>query len=215
MARKPARRIPDPVKRLLVAKVHLEPRAWNSVAAVDRAQFDNPWALTTFLGRYLARLPTSCVDFLAAHPRGHLVISSESSRYAEGPQQVGRRVLSDVAFIGARELAEGGLAIWRPIGQLLDHLLGCDGEPGGPWLSDGGGISPRWQDVGRRLQALFPLGYGIDELARSHPHFYLAQSLGWYFVDRRRLEVADPLVTRLLRTTLLDERFWRRANPAT
>ncbi|MGQ9593644.1 MAG: hypothetical protein ACUVXH_03850 [Anaerolineae bacterium] len=213
MARNAPPRRARSVGRLLVAKVHLEPGAWNEVASGDRAQLDNPWAMATFLGQHLARLPEPCLEFLAGHPRGHLVISPGGSHYAEGAQPVGRRVLYDVAFIGVRELAEAGHGLWRPVGQLLDHLLGCHGEPGGPWLTDGGGISPLWEEVGHRLQALFPLGYGVDELTRSHPHFYLAQSLGWYFLDRRRLEAADPLVVRLLRTTLLDPAFWRRASP--
>ncbi|MGC8838187.1 MAG: hypothetical protein ACP5UM_07205 [Anaerolineae bacterium] len=213
MARNATPRKDEPIKRLLVAKVHLGPGAWNEMASGDRARFDNPWAVATFLGRHLTRLPAPCLEFLAGHPRGHLVISPESSRYAEGVHPVGRRTLCDVAFIGVRELAEARHGLWRPVGQLLDHLLGCHGEPGGPWLTDGGGISPLWEDVGRRLQALFPLGYGVDELARSHPHFYLAQSLGWYLLDRQRLEVADPLLTRLLRTTLLDPAFWKRASP--
>lgn len=201
----------DDVRRLLVAKVHLAPQVWNEVPSGIHPLFDNPWSLATHLGRHLAKLPRPCLRFLADHPRGHLVIAPGSSRYAEGAQPVGRQELSDVAHVGLQELVEGRHGVWRPVGQLLDHLLGCHGEPGGPWLSDGHGISPPWEEVGHRLHALFPLNYGVDELARSHLHLYLAQSLGWYILDRRRLEVADPLITRLLRTTLLDERFWERA----
>jgi len=213
MAKRTSPEVSDDVKQLLVAKVHLAPRAWNNLPATDRDLFDNPWAMATALGHHLGRLPRPGLRFLAEHPRGHLVIAPGSSRYVEGVQPVGRQEFFDVAFVGVREVAEGGHGVWRPVGQLLDHLLGCHGEPGGPWLSDGHGINPLWEEVGHRLQALFPLGYGADELTRSHPHLYLAQSLGWYFLDRRRLEVADPLITRLLRTTLLDEPFWKHAFP--
>lgn len=208
---KASSKLSDDVKHLLAAKVHLAPKAYDAVPREAQEQFDNPWALATALGQHLQHLPHRCLRFLAEEPQGHLVITPGGSGYAPGPQTISRRELLNVASIGVPALLEGRHALWRPVGQLLDHLLGCHGEPDGPWLSDGHGITPQWQEVGQRIQELYPLSYGLDEETRSHPHAYLAGSLAWYLLDRQRLEVADPPVTRLLRTTLLDEHFWGRA----
>jgi hypothetical protein len=77
------------------------------------------------------------------------------------------------------------------------------------WLTGGGGVSPGWQQAANRLAGLYPLGYGVDEVARSNIRDYLAQSSAVYCRDRQRLNVADPQICRWLRATLFDERFWQ------
>ena len=95
------------------------------------------------------------------------------------------------------------------IGHLIDHYLGCAGEPDSQWLTEGGGVLVHWREAGARLQRLFALGYGIDQVARSSIREYFAQSLALYCLDRQRLNVADPQICKWFRSTLWNEAFWR------
>jgi hypothetical protein len=99
------------------------------------------------------------------------------------------------------------------VGHLLDHLLGCRGDPLGGWLSDGHGLNHSWRERGRQVAPLFELGYAIDEVAATSSRQYFARSVAWYIQDRRRLNVTDPLIERLLRQTLFSESFCRRTLP--
>jgi hypothetical protein len=56
------------------------------------------------------------------------------------------------------------------------------------------------------------LGYGVDEVAQSHPRDYFAQSLALYCRDRGRLNVADPQIYRWFRSTLWNKAFWPQEN---
>jgi len=56
---------------------------------------------------------------------------------------------------------------------------------------------------------LFQLGNGFDEEARGHVRAYWARSLALYLHDRNALNVADPLMEKLLRTALFSTAFWR------
>lgn len=147
--------------------------------------------------------------FLAGHRLGRLLVSHRTA-YIPGAIEIAGQTLTHVCLCDIRQLDTPFAGIWV-VAQLLDHLLGCDGEPNGLWLSDGGGITPALQEVGRRVQELYVLGYGVDEESRRSPHQYLARSLAWYVTDRRALNVADPAVERLLKHTLMDERFWEEA----
>jgi hypothetical protein len=96
------------------------------------------------------------------------------------------------------------------VANLLDHLLGSDGRDGGPWLSEGSGRSPAWQEVAERLQRQFHLGYGPEEI-QDRPQAYFAWGLRTYLTDRQALNVLDPGLERLLRTTIMDSQFWTKA----
>jgi hypothetical protein len=117
--------------------------------------------------------------------------------------------VENVAFVSVQDLSLNNERPLHVIGHLIDHHLGCGGDAQGPWLSEGGGGIPLWQEAGARLGSLFALGYGIDEVARSNVRDYLAQSLALYCRDRQRLSVADPQVTKWLRSTLWNDAFWR------
>jgi hypothetical protein len=111
--------------------------------------------------------------------------------------------------VSVEDLAGGNDRALHVLGHLVDHQLGCGGDAGGPWLSDAGGTTPVWQEAGARLPPIFTLGYAADEVACSNPRDYFAQSLALYCKDRRALEVADPQITKWLRSTLWSESFWR------
>jgi hypothetical protein len=58
------------------------------------------------------------------------------------------------------------------------------------------------------------LGYGIDQVAREDVQCYFARSVAWHIHDRQRLNVADPLIEKLLRRSLFDAHFCERALPS-
>jgi len=133
----------------------------------------------------------------------------EGSSYQPGPATLRGQAVENVAFVSVQDLSLNNERPLHVIGHLIDHHLGCGGDAQGPWLSEGGGGIPLWQEAGARLGSLFALGYGIDEVARSNVRDYLAQSLALYCRDRQRLSVADPQVTKWLRSTLWNDAFWR------
>jgi len=201
------------LRALTRAKLHLEPGALARVPTSVSERFDNPWAAVKRLQQRLRPFPTGLLRFWAAQERGHVLIGSRDRGYVPGPQQCGRRMLDGVAHVALADLAAANDRPLVLIGLLLDHLLGCQGGEGA-WLSDGGGITPRWQEVGRQVHELFGLGYGQSEAAQRDPHFYFAEGLAAYCRDRRALNVADPLLERLLRRTIMNEAFWMAGNPS-
>ena len=203
------------LRALLRDKVHILPNTLARLPTQQSQQMRSPLDLGRRLLKPLKSFPAAFLRFWAVHPRGHAVISSDRYGYQSGPQPVGRHELDGVAWVSARRLLdEPGLA--EPIAHLLDHLLGSDGQPDGPWLSDGAGRNAAWSDVSRRLQRQAGLGYAPPE-ARSSSHSYFAWGLRTYLLDRQSLNTIDPGLERLLTTTLFSAEFWRTAEdePAT
>jgi hypothetical protein len=196
------------LRALLREKVHIQPGTLARLPTHQAARLRGPLDLGRLLLAPLDRAPVELLRFWVGHPRGHAVINPLRHSYAPGLQPVGRRELDGVAWISARHLlAEPGLA--GPLAGLLDHLLGSDGEPGGPNLSDGAGRSAAWAEVGHRLLRQFSLGYAPPEAAATADR-YFAWGLRAFLADAPGLGVADPGLERLLRTTLFDSMFWQR-----
>ena len=195
------------LRALLRDKVHIQPGTLARLPTSEAARLRSPLDLGRLLLAPLGRAPLELLRFWGGHPRGHAVVTPLRHVYAPGLQPVGRRQYDGVAWVAAqRLLAESGLA--GPLASLLDHLLGSDGQPDGPRLSDGGsGRSAAWAEVGQRLQRQFALGYAPPEA--SSPHAYFAWGLRIFLADQPGLSVIDPGLERLLRTTLFDSAFWR------
>jgi hypothetical protein len=176
-----------------------------------RGVFDHAWAPMRAMNQQIRGLPPSLWDYLLSCEGGFVSVCTGDSRYVPGPATIGNRTVHNVAFVAVTDLAEDNEQPLHVLGHLIDHYLGCAGEIDGPWLSEGGGVSAEWQQAGQRLTGLFALGYGVDEIARSGPREYLAQSLALYCRERQRLNVADPQIDKWLRSTLWDVAFWRAA----
>lgn len=174
-----------------------------------RGVFDHDWAPMKVLAQQIRCLPHALWGYLLACDGGFVAISPRESQYIPGPAEIRNQRVQNVAFVSVEDLARDNERTLRTLGHLLDHYLGCGGEPGGTWLSAGGGATPGWQQAGERLSRLFALGYGVDEVARSNVRDYFAQSLAFYCRDRQRLNVADPQICKWLRNTLWNEGFWR------
>jgi len=196
------------LRALLRDKVHVQRGIVARLPSAQAERLRSPLDLSRLLLHPLNASPAALLSFWAYHPRGHAVINLERAGYQPGLHPVGRYTMDCVAWVTVRRLLdEPQLA--PPIAHLLDHLLGSDGDPDGPWLSDGAGRSPIWAEVAARLVREFKLGYAPGEAA-TNPHMYFAWGLRTYLSDRPSLNVADPGLERLLRTTLLDPGFWRR-----
>ncbi len=196
------------LRALLRDKVHVQPGTLARLPTQDAARLRSPLDLGRLLLAPLARVPVELLRFWSGHARGHAVVTSLRHNYTPGVQPVGRRDYDGVAWVAARSLlAEPGLA--SPLAALLDHLLGSDGEPDGPSLSDGAGRSVVWAEVGRRLQRQWRLGYAPPEVAAT-PQSYFAWGLRTFLADASRLSVVDPGLERLLRASVFDSQFWQR-----
>jgi hypothetical protein len=174
-----------------------------------RDVFDHAWAPMRAFARQLCGLPPALWDYLLSCAGGFVAISGGESRYVPGPGIIRHRKVHNVAFVSVEDLAADNERPLHVIGHLVDHHLGCGGEPEGLWLSEGGGVMTRWREAGGRLQGLFALGYGLDGVARANERDYFAQSLAIYCRDRQRLNIADPQITRWFRSTLCSDAFWQ------
>ncbi len=194
-----------PLRRLIAGKMGIERELWHRLRRTSHP-FDSQWAPVERWAQHLGNLPAGLLSFLAGHPHGHLLVSDRTA-YIPGEVRIGGQAYSHVCLCDIRQLQTPFAGIYV-VAQLLDHLLGCDGEGVGRWLSEGGGITPALTELGRRIRELYELGYGMDEECRLSPRQYFARSLAWYVTDRRALNVADPAVERLLQHSMMDERFW-------
>jgi hypothetical protein len=173
--------------------------------------FDHAWAPVEALAREIRFLPVWLWDNLLSYQGGFAAISAGPSRYVLGPVDLRGSQVQNVAYVSVEDLARGNERTLHVLGHLVDHHLGCGGDAEGPWLSDGGGTTPVWREAGARLPRIFGLGYAEDEVARSNPRDYFAQSLALYCRDRQGLEVVDPQISKWLRSTLWAEGFWSAA----
>ncbi|HIC90051.1 MAG TPA: hypothetical protein EYP04_11715 [Anaerolineae bacterium] len=199
-------------KALLRAKIHIEPGMLARVPTAISEHFSSPWAPAQLLVKQLAPLPVGLLRWWASHSCGHVLIGTRASGYEPGGVVIRSKELRGVAYIRVTDLVKPDWELLVPIGRLLDHLLGCDCDEAGTWLSDGGGTTKALREVGQRLQRLFPLGYGLSQAAQNDPHAYFAEGFAYYCHDRRALNVVDPVLERLLRTTLMHERFWQQSS---
>jgi hypothetical protein len=157
---------------------------------------------------HLRLLPGALWPYLLSRSGGWVLVSPGDSHYLPGETAIRGHTVQNVAYVSVEDLAADNERPLHVVGHLIDHYLGCGGEAGRPWLSSGGGVTPRWREAGARLPGLYALGYAADEVAASSVEDYFAQSLALYCRDRRRLNVADPQIEKWLRTTLFDERFF-------
>jgi hypothetical protein len=167
--------------------------------------------MQVFIGQ-VRRLPPALWSFLLDCNGGFVAITTAKSRYVPGPAAIRHQPVQNIAYIAVQDLAQENERPLHVMGHLIDHYLGCRGEPGGLWLSQGGGLNRQWQEVGRRLNILFTLGYAVDDEAGSDVRDYFAQSLAFYCLDRQRLNVADPQIDKWFRTNLWNQAFWLRTD---
>jgi hypothetical protein len=198
------------LRALLRDKVHVQPGTLSRLPTQQAARLRSPLDLGRLLLAPLERAPIELLRFWLEHPRGHAAVNPLRHEYRPETQPVGRRQYDGVAWVAARRLlAAPGLA--GPLADMLDHLLGSDGQADGSRLSDGAGRSAAWAEVSQRLQRQFSLGYAPPEVAAATDR-YFAWGLRAFLADASGLGMVDPGLERLLRTTLFDSQFWQRSS---
>lgn len=200
------------VQPWLQARVKLMPDLLIQSPPWVRAVFDHAWVPVRMLAQQVQCLPSALWAFLLSCQGGYVVLTPGESQYTPGPATLRRRTVQNVAWISIQDLAQNSERPLHIIGHLIDHHLGCAGEEGA-WFSEGGGVVPIWREEGARLQGLFALGYGVDEIARLSLRDYFAQSLAYYCRNRKHLNMVDPPMERWLRHTLWNRSFWQVAVP--
>lgn len=196
------------LERLKMERFHVAPRAVELSSAAAQRRYPQLWAPLEDLVSWLRPLPDGLLRFWLKQPGGHVVVTHLTSHYQPGEGRLKNTTLRNVAYVSASDLAADPIEALAPLGSLLDHLLGSAGSAGGVWLSAGGGVHDALRELGLRVVDLFPLGYGFDQAACADIRSYFARSFALYLQDRRRLNVADPLLERVFRT-LLSDAFWR------
>lgn len=195
-------------RALLARKVHIQPGALAHSSGDVQERLPSSWHAAIDLVSRLHGLPDAAFHWWAEQPAGHVLITTGERAYITGSLDAAQQQLAAVTLIPlaqiVRQPQQAAIAALFP----LDHLLGCGGAPHGQWLSQGGGLSRRWQRVGAQLARLFSLGYGLSQAARQDPRIYLAEGMITALHDRRRLNIADPKLERLLGASLLSEGFW-------
>ncbi len=197
------------VRRWVVQKVHVDPRALPSTSASEDPGLERPWQAALSLARWMASLPGEALDWWAQAAAGHVVLASDGPEYRLLDAD-GRHAVVRIPALWTVQEPQRALS-WALM--PLDHLLGCWGKSDGRWLSDGGGIAQAWQEVGRQIARYFALGYGLTPDGQGDPHRYLAEGWAAALMAPRTLNTADPKLYRLLRATLLSPGFWRRHLP--
>ena len=191
------------------ARVRLAPNLLAQSRPWVRGVYEHTWAPMRDLERQLRCLPADLFGFLLECEGGYAVITPGASHYVPGAAVIRQRQVQNVAYIAVEDLAKDTEQPLHVIGHLVDHYLGCGGVLDGPWLSEGAGLKPAWQAAGERLVRLFPLGYGIDDVALASPRNYFAQSLAIYCRERQRLNTADPQIEKWFRSTVWQAAFWK------
>lgn len=202
------------LRRLLHTKIHLAPELSRHRSGPIAGRLQNRWQGAVALAELLVGLPETALTWWSRHPVGHLVLTAAGPtrrpQYQAGPTTVGRRSLAGVAYVPLMQVLDDPVAATAVALLPLDHLLGCGGLPEGLWLSQGGGVTPAWMEVGADVHQLFGLGYGSREEARRSAAVYLADGLALTLHRRREANTQDPKLERLLDRTVLNEAFWQK-----
>jgi hypothetical protein len=200
----------DGERALLHHKIHVRPDALARSRGDVQERLPSSWQAAIEIAAQWRGLPEDALLWWAEQPTGHILLTAGESGYSADPLEHAGDMLVGVALIPLRQiLYQRDQAAIHAI-LPLDHLLGCGGDGEGRWLSEGGAIHPRWARIGGQIADLFALGYGLSEAGRQDPHIYLAEGLWTAIHDRRRLNLADPKLDRLLRSSLLSAPFWRK-----
>jgi hypothetical protein len=197
-------------RALLRHKIHVRPDALAHRRGDVQERLSSSWQAAIEIANQLHGLPEDALLWWAEQPAGHLLLTADESGYSSEPLDHAAGSLRGVALIPLRQILydQEGAAIRAFL--PLDHLLGCGGDRDGHWLSEGNSLYPRWSRIGGQIADLFALSYGLSEAGCRDPHHYLAEGLWTAIHDRRRLNVADPKLERLLKSSLLSAPFWRK-----
>ncbi len=184
-----------------IARIHLAPDVLARSPGHVSEHFSTGVEAMRATLAYLRPLPRAWVQRWLAQERGHLVIHPTRHGFQAGVQTFRGRALEDVAWMQLSLLIDDPIAYLTPFGMLMAHLIHW--EERDKWQSQA------WRDVARGVQSGFEAGYGRSEAAREQIDIYLAEGIAWYLVDRRALNIANPRLEKLLRSTLFRDDWYQ------
>jgi hypothetical protein len=197
-------------RALLRHKIHVRTDALARSRGDVHERLSSSWQAAIEIAHQLRGLPEDAFFWWAEQPAGHILLTADERGYSRDALEHAGQTLRGVAFVPLGQIlyerTQATISALFP----LDHLLGCGAEADGQWLSEGGGVHPRWAKIGKQIAQLFDLDYGLSVAGCRDPHHYLAEGLWTALHDRRRLNLADPKLDRLLRSSLLSSPFWHK-----
>jgi len=194
---------------ILMERIHIQRESFRLSPPIVHRTFDNAWGAAVRVSRLLHPCPKGLLEWWRAQPSGHIILTHLTTQYCEGPQEVRGQTVHGAARLKMLDLVSDATTTLKAIAALLDHLCGSAGAVGSGRLSDGLGATPKLQEVGERIQKYWSLRYLEDLMEQQNSRDYFATALSLYLLRRQELEVADPAIYRLLRTSLMAELFWK------
>lgn len=168
--------------------------------------FATPAAALSAAGSWLQRLPDPLFVCWLASPGGHIVLNADRHGFAQGESMYQGRTLVDVAWLRLAVYPDDRVGFLTPVGHLISHLVGWgSGEQGQPAFVAPAPALRAWDQFASGVQSCFQAGYGLSAASRSDTTVYLAEGIAAYLDDRRRLNVRDPRLEKLLAATLFRE----------
>jgi hypothetical protein len=193
------------LRALWRAKMHVEPYALDLASASTRARYGHIWEAAEELLRDLEVLPLGLLRIWENGARGHIVFTHRRSVYQPGLQEWQGSMLDGVCYLSLDTWRSDPQDAWMALLNLVDHLLGSDALAGGPWFSDGAGLTASLGRLGASFQRAHALGYGHQALGIATARQYFAATLWLYLRDSRRLQTLDPLLYKLYHFSLMRE----------
>ncbi len=199
------RRIIDALWR---EKMHIEPDALDRSPLSVQKAYRSIWEPGERARNELAAFPTGLLSLWQTSARGELIMTHRESEYLPGAQDWGGQTFEGICYLSIAQLMLDRRRALVAFIDMIDHLLGSDAAAGSPWFADGAGVTEKIREAAQRFVVIHALGYGHSELGVSTARDYMAHTWALYLTEPRELNVLDPLVHKLYRTTLMDEGFW-------
>ena len=200
------------LQRLLETRVHIVSGSLAVSPGHVTEQFATPAAALAATRPWLRRLPDPLLALWLAAPGGDVILNAGLHGFVPGDSAYQGRTLLDVAWLKLAVYADDPVAFLTPLGHLIAHLLGWgsglssySGTQAQPALDAPAPVLRAWDQFVNGVQSCFRAGYGLSTAAQTDVTAYLAEGIAAYLDDRRRLNVRDPRLHKLLASTVFRE----------
>ena len=202
------------LQRILETRVHIVSGSLAVSPGHVTEHFASPAAALDVARSWLQRLPDALQARWMAAPGGHIILNAGQHGFVLGESMYRNRTLVDVAWLKLAVYPDDRMVFLTPVGHLIAHLVGWgSGTKARPALVAPAPVLRAWEQFVSGVQSCFRAGYGLTPAgsasdgpaARFDATIYLAEGIAAYLDDRRRLNVRDPRLEKLLAATLFQE----------
>lgn len=200
------------LQRLLETRVHIVSGSLAASPGHVTEHFATPAAALDATRPWLLHLPDPLLAQWLAAPGGHVVLNAGQHGFVPGDNIYQGRTLVDVAWLKLAVYPDDPVAFLAPLGHLIAHLLGWSsglssysGAQAQPTLDPAAPVLRAWEQFVSGVQSCFRAGYGLGTAAQTDATAYLAEGIAAYLDDRRRLNIRDPRLDKLLASTVFRE----------